>query len=400
MFQGEHLHGEILKGNIMKKLLCILILIFSTVSFADTKDTIDTKEIKLSFNESIKNDTKLSFNGSIRNDAAAMIHSSDTMSNLNTSRFSIADILETKLIAQAKTKDWKFYADGRFFLNYSSIANQYPKLEDAKLMRAIMRVFSEAGDFTIGKTYINFGTKGLFNPFEFDKTISTTDLTYDKSGLIALEYVLNVDDVFQLKAYGGMEQNDVAIPAQYKGGMSLQRTVLSFDFGAVANRMGTDRSVFGAYFKGDIEIGINGSYAFHANDAFNTFFHEITAGIDYSFLSGKLITTLSFYYNSAGAGNTSEYNRLPASQDSYFSAKYYLYGNITGKIDEFTSVALDIFANMVDFSVLVAPTASFIIVNGLTLTVGVYVPIGWGNKEFSFDYMGYTTFLVRLEGKF
>jgi len=376
----------------MNKLFCILILFISTAAFADTKDS---------------KDTKLSFNGSIRNDAAATVQSSDTMSSFNASRFTVADILETKLVAQAKAKDWKFYADGRFFLYYSTIPNQLPKLVDAKLMRAFMRIFSDVGDFTIGKTYVNFGIKGLFNPFEFDKTISTTDLTYDKSGLIALEYVLNIDDVFQLKAYGGMEQNDISIPAQYKGGISLQGTVKSFDFGLVANRLGSDRNIFGAYFKGDIEIGINGSYAFHSNDDFNSFFHEVTAGIDYSFLSGNLITTLSFYFNSEGAASSSEYSRapiigtlLPASQDSYFSAKYYLYGNITGKIDEFTSVGLDVFANMVDFSVLVAPTASFIIVNGLTLTVGVYVPIGWGNKEFSFDYMGYTTLLIRIEGKF
>lgn len=145
---------------------------------------------------------------------------------------------------------------------------------------------------------------------------------------------------------------------------------------------------------------MNASYAYHFDDAFSNRFSEAAAGIDYSFLDGKLIPGLTFYYNEAGAVNTNGYN-FYSSVDTYFTARFYLYGNLTYIYDEFLNFQINVFANASDWSGLFLPQITYTLTDGLNLT-GLFAWMwGSGGQEFSKDGAGNPeyTVLCRLEGK-
>ncbi len=329
--------------------------------------------------------------GRVRNDAIGMVKGD----------FKFSDVFETMVVVEKKWDNVKFYGDGRF-LAYNGVIAKYDGWYRFRFMRGFFRVYTPNGDVTIGKTYINFGNNGIFNVFEFDKSVNLTDLAYDKEGIYAVEYVYFHGNKFEGKFYAGAydrdRDNDLYVEdLRFAGGLSLMGHSGTFNYGFVANRIDTDRNVTGVFFKGDVEIGVNGSYAFHFNDHFNKMFSEAQLGIDYSFFDGKLVCTANFYYNERGASNHGIH--LP-SPNYYFTARYYIYGSLLGLIDEFLSTGVDCFANLVDESLLVIPYFNWVVRDGITLSFLFPVPIGQGDQEFSRDTAGHISAVVRVEGKF
>lgn len=326
--------------------------------------------------------------GTARNDAIGSIMPS----------FDFNDILETRLVIDADVSDWKFYGDGRVYAYYGeeAAADGY---YDVKLMRSFIRYFSPIGDFTLGKTYINFGNAGTFNIFDSNKNVTFTDLTYDKEGILALEYMFYKDNYFSGKIYGGMYHLDIIdfTPPEYCGGFSFAGNADNFDFGMVANRMGNDRNLTGIYFKGDIEIGVQGAYGLHFDDRFDRYFSEANAGLDYSFLEGHLYLSLLFYMNGTGADTIGDYKY---SADYFLSSRYYVYCNLTTMIDEFMSIQVDYFVNALDGSLLVLPSMKYTFLDGLSAQLIFSIPVGIDDQEFSYNRLGYLNFLFRVEGKF
>jgi len=361
----------------MKKIITLLFLLIVVPAFAKAK-----------------------ISGSLRNDAYGIIKKNDFVFN---------NTLQGKLILDAKNKKWKFYGDLRFYLfngeNAPAVfSNTLADNYDIKLMRAFIRYFSTIGDFTLGKTYVSFGIGGLFNPFDFNKSLNVSDTSYDKEGNIAFEYIFYGGDVFEGKIYGSLNNLDIEsikdYTPKYSAGLSLMGTVGTFDLGFIANRLGSNRNITGVYFKGDVEVGLQASYAFHFNDSFNeefAYFNELSAGIDYSFLDSHLITKLMFYFNQSGETDPANYK---ISNDYFFNAKYYLYGNITYMIDEFLSIYLDCFLNAADWSAVILPTLKWTVTDGINLTVAFVIPTAVDTKEFSQSTVGYFSTLIRVEGKF
>lgn len=343
--------------------------------------------------------------GTLRNDAFLTKYNEDS---------EYGDILEAKIILQKKTENWNLYIDGRAYLYYGYIT-EVLGTSDAKLMRGFIRYFTEMGDFTLGKTYINLGNPGIFNPFELDKSVNLSDLSYTKEGIIALEYAFAFGELSGVKAYAG---HDSRI-SNYTTGLSFYSNAGSFDFGMVANRKGpekitaenedinqnqtleidnTAKNIGGVYFKGDLGVGMQGAYSYHIDDRKERF-SEANLGMDYSFFDGHLILNAIFYYNQSGADKTEEY-QLTDEGETYFSAKYYAYGNIIYIFDEFLSADIGCFANLNDGSTIIIPEVVIVIANGLTMTLqGAYVT-GTGTQEFSRDLLGQYSILLRVEAKF
>jgi hypothetical protein len=345
----------------------------------------------------IFSDIKIS--GAIRNDAALLKTKDSEYFN---------DILENKIILSKNSEDWKFYTDARAFLYYGEVTNTMGEY-DFRLMRSFIRYFTPIGDFTIGKTYINFGNYGLFNPFEFDKNVIFSDLSYIKEGMLAAEYEIPLGDLSSGKIFAGYSN----LLNNYNTGLSLGSNLNQFDFGIVAARKGRvknnqehnftsgiinkDQNNAGLYFKGDVFLGILGGYNFHFDDSFNKKFSEANAGIDYSFLGGNLILSSIFYYNEIGATKEENYNEI---YDTYFFARYYIYGGLRFIYDEFLSFDNACFANLIDGSMLVVPSVIVVIANGLTATLQFAFLTGSGMSEFSRDTIGQYSILLRVEGKF
>jgi hypothetical protein len=360
----------------------------------------------------------LTVNGLFRND---MIFSANTDNDIV-----FSDILETRLILTRRASDWRFYGDMRIYIYHGAVvesmvsrtldsAEDYlgmPLMVDLgeifgeqfdytlmnfNLMRAFVRYFSPVGDFTIGKTYVNFGSPGIFNPFEMDKGLDFSDLAYDKEGMLALMYEAPLGVLSGARLYISPK----TVLSNTAAGFSLYGNLLGFDFGMVFNRKEYNRNSVGVYFKGDLEIGVEGAWAFHFDDYFtnsNGNFNEAKLGIDYSFFTGKLISALAFYYCEAGATDTDDYDYL-SDLDKYFLAKYYLYGNITFVPDEFFSAQLDCFVNMIDFSAIIIPSVNYILADGFN--VGLQFAYIWGDddREFSRDRIGEYSLLLRFEAR-
>ncbi len=378
----------------MKKLTASIILV---ITFLLPLGAEENESIYLDDKKTSTTDTSpepaMKFSGLLRNDAVISTMENDTH---------FADILEGRLILDYRSRKWKIYGDGRIYGYFGEAAEKEGKYR-ASLMRAFIRYFSPVGDFTIGKTYVNLGTPGLFNPFESNKQIIVTDISYDKEGLLAFEYLFNIGSKSGLKLYGGsdLEKNDTGkFESTYRGGGSIWTNALRFDMGLAANRLDVDRNLGGLYFKGDILIGLQGAYAVHFNDDFKSPFHEMMAGADYSFFDGKIIVSASFYFNSAGsasAGNYDLYQNLP---DQYFAARYYTHGEIKYVHDEFLNTRVYALTNCIDGSTMIVPSFSIIAANGLTITLLFTTVTGDKNDEFSSDTLGRFGSILRVEGKF
>lgn len=335
----------------------------------------------------------LKFSGLLRNDAVVSTRN-------NNGHFS--DILEGRLILDYQPGKWKLYGDGRIYGFFGEAAEKSGRYR-ASLMRAFIRYFSPVGDFTIGKTYVNLGTPGLFNPFESNKQITITDISYDKEGLLALEYLYNIGAKSGLKLYGGsdLKKDDTGeLESTYRGGGSLWTNALRFDMGLAANHLDIDRNLAGCYFKGDVMVGLQGAYAVHFNDDFKSPDHEMMAGADYSFYGGKIVVSASFYFNSAGsaaAGSYDSYQNLP---NQYFAARYYTHGEIKYIYDEFFNTGVYALTNCIDGSTMLVPSFSIVAANGLTITLLFTTVTGKSSDEFSGDTLGRFGSALRVEGKF
>lgn len=335
--------------------------------------------------------------GAIRNDAAYTYFDDEHHEDR---RFD--DILENKLILRYRGDGWKFHGDGRLYLYYGDTREKKDEYE-AKIMRSFIRYSPSIGDFTLGKTYINLGNPGIFNLFEIQKQVNLSDLSYDKEGLLAVEFVLPVGDLSGIKVYGGNYESEDQMnrgdsnKRNYAGGMSAWTNALNFDAGIVGNRLREDSNIGGLYLKGDLILGVQGAYAFHFNDEFEKSYREANFGLDYSFFDAHLIISSIFYYNQNGAKKIEEYSFSP---DGYFFAKYYIFSNIIIIYDEFLSFEAGSFVNLIDNSAVIYPSVEYLIADGLSITAAVYFFTGKNNMEFSRDTSGLTSGLLRVEAKF
>jgi hypothetical protein len=329
---------------------------------------------------------EIELSGAIRNDFMVLKPTNASPNYNNT--------LEMKLIFGRKTEEWKFYADARLSLYAGIITNYTGASVGLNLLRAFIRYYSPIGAVTVGKTYMNYGIRGMFNPFEMVKNVNFTDLNYDLEGMVGLTWEPPFDDLSGMKIY---VRPDTSL-SNSGGGLSIYTHLGTFDMGIVYNRKMWNQNVTGLYFKGDLEVGINGAWAYHFDDYGTNRFNEANFGIDYSFFENKLIFMFVFYYDEYGAENPDKYNYF-SREDKYFLAKYYLFGDISVVFDEFLSMQFDGFFNLVDGSGLFMPQIKYLLSDGLTVSALAGIPWGGDKSEFAPAKNGEYSLVGRFEAK-
>jgi len=337
---------------------------------------------------------KIELSGAVRNDVILLDDGNRTQLN---------NILENKLVLQRKADEWKFYSDLRFYM-YSGetieLPEELPMQFDCftlRILRLFIRWYTDYGDFSIGKTYVNFGNLSVFNPFAIDPNVNVLDLSYSKDGILALTYDVSLGDLSGGRIYISPEAQETEMAA----GMTIFTNLSNFDFGFVANRSGRDNNIAGIYFKGDLELGIQGSYAFHFDDRAVNTFSEITAGGDYSFFAGKWLLGALFYLNENGSGEAWNYDLTDFIQSTYpaFPAKYYVYAYMAYIPDEFFQSQLNAFINANDSSSLLVPTVTWLLADGLSISLQGVFATGGGDTQYSRKVLGNYVILVRVEAK-
>lgn len=359
--------------------------------FGDFEDFGDDDEALSDYQETPRG---LFFSGLFRNDA----YFADPPDLHPKTDLLFHDILEMRLISEATSDKWRFYSDARFFHYSGEIAQLLQVDYEVKLLRAFIRYSSDVHEFSVGKTYINFGNAGLFNPFELDKSVQMTDLQYARNGHLAAEYLLHWQDTSSLKIFGAAPETAVGAPFSYDflWGVSPGVHIGSFNLGGVLLHKKSDFNTAGLYFKGDLFIGVEGAAAAHLDDEGKLLYTEANFGIDYSFTEESFVS-LMFYYNEIGADDPANY--LP-SPDQFLLARYYLFAAINYSVDEFLGFQWGTFYNIIDNSFVLLPSMNVVIANGLSATFQIIIPTGEQNTEFSKNTLGEWTALLRMESKF
>ncbi len=366
--------NKIYSGRRMEKKLftiLIILLFFSILSRAE--------------DESVKpKHFPVRFTGRLRDDFIAFKVGDD---------YQFMNLLETRLILRQKTDKLRFYFDLRGYWDFGDTFTEFediPQLPSPQLMRLFWRFYKPEFTWTFGKTYINFGNAGTLNIFEMEKEVNMTDLSYDKAGIFSLVFDLPLGEMSGIKTY-------LSGDSEGQTGICIFDNKFNFDYGAVLNRKNKDVNITGVYFKGDIEIGINGSWGYHFDDDFVDKFHEATLGFDYSYKSA--VFSASFYYNEIGASKEEDYSST-IPNDTYFIARNYMFNSLMIIYDEFLSFGLNNFINLVDGSSIIIPFADYTISNKLYLNAQIGIVTGTDRDEFSKDTLGDFSILLRLDYKF
>ncbi len=315
-----------------------------------------------------------------------------------------SDTLENRLILEKNRGDWRFYGDGRLYLNFAR-AEELNDKYDLKIMRSFIRYNRGSNSYTAGKTYINLGIPGLYNPFDINKTVAFTDLSYDKEGLLSMDIAYTLGDLAELEMFASYFDDYNS----YITGMELAGNFSAFDISTIILRTGMDRKYReksnvqkgrtkgGIAVKGDAVIGINGSLSYCVYDGLTKKYAEANTGTDYSFFDGRLFSEALIYYNGQGADSENKYVPL---QDAYTLGKFAAYLGSTYTFDEFLSGGFSMFQSITDYSILYIPSAAITINNGLEATAYLMFSNGSGMQEYSKKVFGKYAGGIKLEANF
>lgn len=295
--------------------------------------------------------------------------------------------LETRFKLQHRSRSWQTHVDARLYYNSGELLTVTNELVFT-LNRSFVRFFPEFGHITVGKSYINYGVAGVFNPFEFNKAVKLDDVNYDKEGIAAAEVMIALGDFSGWKVYGGADGKQLAF------GSELDLRAGRFRIGAAFHHKRKETNLAGIFFKGDAGVGVHGALALHCNDSFEDPWLEANGGIDYSF--GKLILAVDWYCNRRGADNPADYQ--PASdRDGFLLSRHYLYSTADLQLNEFWKTGWHAFWNLNDSSRLHTVQCSWIPARAVTLTLLINLLPQGGNREFSHEKYGRWSTLLRME---
>lgn len=306
-----------------------------------------------------------------------------------------------KINLEYKDTHWRFLSDLRLGLFYGAdnffnptigsyiylmnqTVNKNQLVLGIAVPRMYIRLYSPAGDFVIGRSYLNFGQNYFFNPLEWYKSFSLLDPTATKAGVNMLSWEIGLGSYGKAKAFIGSDDKWDSPLA----GLEFIFGATGFEAGTVYQYKGNNHNVLGAFFKADLGISLFGTYAAHLNDITTgkgaKFSHEFNIGADYSFPLGltTLLVQQIFYFNSLGADTISEL-LTKSFGDYYFRGKSYSYTSLQLTIDQFSSVQTDVIVNIFDASGVVVPSFMVNILNNLVLNFAM--TISWGKKESEFS---------------
>ncbi len=353
---------------------------------------------------------KLSLGGALENSSTMMAGGSP---------FKFQNFSRLKFDVNYRDTNWRIYSDIRLGLLYAKI-NLDTGVNDPTVSlpigsyadvildipRLYMKINSNIGTFTIGKTYLTFGQPELFNVLEWYKNFSLLDPTETKPGVNLISWDLGIGSYGKIGMFlGGDNKWDDVL-----GGVELIFGRESFEAGVVYQYKGDNQNVLGGFFKADVVVALLGSYAYHANDiltksgssAYNDY-HEATLGVDYSFQIGSrtLVVKQTFYFNSIGARDKEEL-RTTMLGDYYFRGGGYSYTSLMFTIDQFIQVGLDVIVNVFDGSGSALPRGVFQVANNLMLDISMGSYFGSNGSEFAPTNKGGYNFslFVKLEASF
>lgn len=313
----------------------------------------------------------------------------DTLGLLQDGAGHFASILEGRMVFQHKQPLWQVYGDARLYWK-TGFAAADGELTFA-LVRGYVRLTPGPLELTLGKTYLNMGAPGIFNPFSLDKTLSLTDLTRTREGREAVTAELRTGGFsgFKLLAAPGD-------PA-WTAGLEFFARPGGLDLTLGAVRLATNHNLLGGSLRFDPGVGISLAAAVHCDDHGRQPALEAALTLDWSI--GRWSFLLGGYANGRGSARREEYSSTPAA-GTYTLGRLTLFLQNRLQLDEFISFTLDSFGNPEDGSLVFLPGLLWTVTEGLTCTVIISVPLGRDGGEYAPSRAGELGFLIRVLAKF
>ena len=129
-----------------------------------------------------------------------------------------------------------------------------------ELRKLYLDVFTSLADISLGRQIINFGVGTLFSPIDAFTVPLLSDLNYVRTGSDVVRLDAQFNDVSGLEAVSTIAGSFSALTSALK----LYSNVFDFDIAGVGMYRGARNEVLaGAYFKGDIELGVYGEAVEH-----------------------------------------------------------------------------------------------------------------------------------------
>ncbi len=323
----------------------------------------------------------LTIGGSVRNDFFAL--------DL-TGEYNFGDILTTGVTIEHKSDSWKSYSSLEF-LYENSKRTDYTNSTKFVIKSSYLRYYGKAGHISLGKSYINFGSREIFNPFELKKKLEISELDYEKEGVMTGSFYIHFASLGSIKGFISPEDKKL------RTGISFNSSQKKFNVGIIFMHNEINNNKTGFFIKGDFLVNITLSAAFHFDDEFSNDFIEATSKIDYSFNNFYIGAT--WYYNQKGATSSTEYLTINIP-DVYLLARNYLFLQLSLKQSDFLSFTLYHFQNLNDNSGVVTGEVNYLITSGLKTALQISTATGKNETEFSSENIGALSMLFRVEGKF
>ena len=190
-----------------------------------------------------------------------------------------------------------------------------------ELRKLYLEVFTSLADVSLGRQIINFGVGTLFSPINAFTVPLLSDLNFVRTGSDVVRLDAQFNEVSGLEAVSTVAGSLPGLTSALK----LYTNVLDFDIAGVGMYRGSRNEVLaGAYFKGDLELGVYGEAVEHFVYSPGLQYFEGMLGADYS-IESTLFFTLEYYYNGSPASPGSLAPVDLASAPALFLNQHYLY---------------------------------------------------------------------------
>ena len=216
-----------------------------------------------------------------------------------------------------------------------------------ELRKLYLAIFTPLADISMGRQIINFGVGTLFSPIDAFTVPLLSDLNYVRTGSDVVRVDAQFNDVSGLEAVSTVAGSLSGLSSALK----LYTNVFDFDLAGVGMYRGArNEALAGAYFKGDLELGVYGEAVQHFIYSPWQMYFEGMLGADYS-IEKTYFFTLEYYYNGNPASPGSLAPLDLANAPALFLNQHYLYfmtrWQITDLLGLSGSVIWDISASVV-----------------------------------------------------
>lgn len=216
-----------------------------------------------------------------------------------------------------------------------------PLFETRKLY---LSLFWDQLTLTVGRQIINYGVGYVFSPIDCFSTVDLQDAGFSRKGSDILRVQVPLGDLAGLEGV-------ITIPGEHGITSAIKVFANLWDYDCSLTgiyKQPDEEFLLGLSFKGDLGVGIHGELVAVSNAQKETRYFEGVAGVDYSFLDGRLFLLAEYYYN----GNPIDPGTLTPAEllalKGVFLGREYLLCQASYTINELCAVSINGIRNLAE----------------------------------------------------